>query len=201
VHNIAIVLSRLCYYRQSLRVTPFIDHFTSRHGTTSNFSAITYLHSLQITTTNTISSPPCNVFTSRFLVTASNSGDSSASALTPFPALHYLATQLLYKLVPLIALWHDHVEIYFLSLRACLPRSCVATVAARATENIALLLCACFLPLVPGSGRCLQSYSLATGLHATVYFNGTHNLRFGLLIKVRHYEENFFACATTLCRF
>jgi hypothetical protein len=61
--------------------------------TGSNYSAIAKLHILQITAANTTSSPVCNVFTRRFLVAASNSRDSLASALTLFPADHYLTTE------------------------------------------------------------------------------------------------------------
>jgi hypothetical protein len=161
-------------------VTLFTDHFTTRHGTTNNCRAISYLHTLQITATNTMSSPPCNVFTSRFLVTASNNGDPSASALKSFPALYHLATQLLCKLVPSITLWHGPRRRHIFSIVAC-----VFTALLRSngrlwtTENIALLLLlVCILRLLPGNGRCLQSHSLATGLYATVYFNGMNNLRF-----------------------
>jgi hypothetical protein len=48
-------------------------------GTTSNYSATANLHSLEITTANTTSSPACSVFNSRFLATASNRRDSSDS--------------------------------------------------------------------------------------------------------------------------
>jgi hypothetical protein len=47
-------------------------------GTTSNYRAITDLHTFQITAANTKSSPARNV-NSRFLVTVLNSGDFSAS--------------------------------------------------------------------------------------------------------------------------
>jgi hypothetical protein len=50
-------------------------------GTTSNYSVIANPHNLQITTAHPKSFPAYFVFTSRFLVTASNSWDSSASAL------------------------------------------------------------------------------------------------------------------------
>jgi hypothetical protein len=56
-----------------LPVTQFINHFITRLGTTSNYSAIASLHTLQITAENTKSSSACNIFTSRLLVTASNS--------------------------------------------------------------------------------------------------------------------------------
>jgi hypothetical protein len=54
----------------------FIDHLYTRLGTTSNYSATANLHNLQIRAKHF---PACWLFTSRFLVTASNSGDSSAS--------------------------------------------------------------------------------------------------------------------------
>jgi hypothetical protein len=59
----------------------FIDHFNTQLISISNYSAITNLHTLQITAANTKSSPTCSFRTSRFLITASNIGDSSASAL------------------------------------------------------------------------------------------------------------------------
>jgi hypothetical protein len=59
----------------------FIDHLYTKLETTSNYSATANLHTLQITTAHAKSFPACCVFTSRSLVTASNSGDSSASAL------------------------------------------------------------------------------------------------------------------------
>jgi hypothetical protein len=56
-----------------------IDHLYTRLGTTSNYSAIAYLHTLQITPATAKPFPACCVFISRSLATASNSGDSSAS--------------------------------------------------------------------------------------------------------------------------
>jgi hypothetical protein len=55
----------------------------------------------------------CCFFTSRFLVTASNSGDSSASALTLLLSGEYptaLCTELNYKLIPLITPQHGPTE-------------------------------------------------------------------------------------------
>jgi hypothetical protein len=65
-------------------VNGFIDHLYTSLGTTSNYSAIANLHTLQITAPNTESSPACSVSTSRSLVTACNSGDSSASRTQVF---------------------------------------------------------------------------------------------------------------------
>jgi hypothetical protein len=48
-------------------------------GTTSNYSATAYLHTLQIMTTPAKPFPACSVFTSLTLATAYNSGVSSAS--------------------------------------------------------------------------------------------------------------------------
>jgi hypothetical protein len=56
----------------------FNDHFYSRLGTTSNYSAIVNIHNSQINT-SAMSFPACCFFTSRSLETASNSGDSSIS--------------------------------------------------------------------------------------------------------------------------
>jgi hypothetical protein len=58
----------------------FIYHLYRQLRTASNYSAIANLHILQITTAHAKFFQPA-VFTSRSLVTASNSGDSSASAL------------------------------------------------------------------------------------------------------------------------
>jgi hypothetical protein len=79
----------------------FIDHFNTRLVTTLNYSTFTDLHTLRITREHTKSFPACNVFTSHFPVRASNSGDSSASTLTPFPAGHRLPTksQLNYSII------------------------------------------------------------------------------------------------------
>jgi hypothetical protein len=60
----------------------FIDHLhTNLSICTCNYSAIANLHNLQINTAHAKFFPACCVFTSRSLVTASNSGDSSASVL------------------------------------------------------------------------------------------------------------------------
>jgi hypothetical protein len=72
--------------------TRFIDHLNTQLVTTSNYSAIANLHTLQITRAYAKSFPACNVFTGRFLLTASNSADSSVSALTPLPAGYRLTT-------------------------------------------------------------------------------------------------------------
>jgi hypothetical protein len=57
----------------------FIDDFNTRLVTTLNYSAIANLHTLPITRTHGKSFPACNVFTSRSLIMASNSGDSSTA--------------------------------------------------------------------------------------------------------------------------
>jgi hypothetical protein len=59
----------------------FIDHLYTRLGTARNYSAIANLYNSQIATAHAKPFPACSVFTSRSLATASNSGDSSASAL------------------------------------------------------------------------------------------------------------------------
>jgi hypothetical protein len=69
-------------------------HFTNHYSTRWSFSV-------------------CCVFTSRFLVTGSNSGDSSASALTSLLSGEYptsLCTELNSKLVPLITFRHGSTE-------------------------------------------------------------------------------------------
>jgi hypothetical protein len=59
----------------------FIDHLYMRMGTIINHSATANLHNSQITAVPGKPFPVCYVFTSRCLVTAYNSGDSSFSAL------------------------------------------------------------------------------------------------------------------------
>jgi hypothetical protein len=59
----------------------FIDHLYTRLGTIINYSATDNLHTLQITTANAMSFPACCVFTSHSLVNASNTGDTTSSAL------------------------------------------------------------------------------------------------------------------------
>jgi hypothetical protein len=56
----------------------FIDHFNTRLVTTLNYGAIADFRTLQTAPAHTKSFPACFVFTSRPLITASNSGDSSA---------------------------------------------------------------------------------------------------------------------------
>jgi hypothetical protein len=73
------IVMYMCDYRRGFSlVTGFSDHFTTRLGTTSNYSAI---------------APVGSVFTSRFLIMAPNSEESSASAL-PFLAGYRLTTEL-----------------------------------------------------------------------------------------------------------
>jgi hypothetical protein len=72
----------------------FIDYFNIWRMTTLNYSAIADLHTLQITRAHRLVFSVCCVFTNRYLIMASNSGDSSASALTTLPAgsqLHRLS--------------------------------------------------------------------------------------------------------------
>jgi hypothetical protein len=83
----------------------FSDHFNTQLVTTPNYSVIADLHNLQITAAHAKNFQSA-VFTSSCLVTASNSGDSSASAPTPWPVGHSRTTELNSKLVPLITPWH-----------------------------------------------------------------------------------------------
>jgi hypothetical protein len=78
----------------------FIDHFITRLVTTSNYSTIANLHTF-ITTALAKSFPACNVITSSCLVTVSNSGDSSASALKAFLMA---ATLQFYSVAPVVFL-------------------------------------------------------------------------------------------------
>jgi hypothetical protein len=60
-------------------VNGFIDHSYTRLGTTSNYSATANPHNSKINTAPAKPFPAFRDFTSRYLATASNSGDSSAS--------------------------------------------------------------------------------------------------------------------------
>jgi hypothetical protein len=59
--------------------TGFIDHLYTSPGTTSNYSVIANLHTLQITTASDKPFSSLLCLHQPFLATASNSGDSSAS--------------------------------------------------------------------------------------------------------------------------
>jgi hypothetical protein len=153
VHGVWIVWNR------------FSDHFTTRLGTTSNYSVIANLHTIQITAANTKFSPACSVFASRFLITVPNSWNSSDSVLTPFSAGHRLKTELSSGFLQLITPWHvpHRKNNPSIIAEACLPRRCVGMVAARTTENTDLLL----LRALPSN--CLQSHRVATDLYPTIH--------------------------------
>jgi hypothetical protein len=70
---------------------------TYRSLTTSNYSAIANLHILQITTAH--AKPSQSAFTSRFLVTDLNNGDSSASVLTSLLSGEYPTTEFIVTIV------------------------------------------------------------------------------------------------------
>jgi hypothetical protein len=119
----------------------FIDHFNTRHVTTFNYGAIANLHTLQITRAHTKFFQAWSVFTSRFPVTASNSGDSTAFALMPFPAGHRLTTELSSN-----------------------------NASARTNKNTAhLLLRARMFRVLPSNRRCSQTHRLGMDLQATVF--------------------------------
>jgi hypothetical protein len=73
-------------------VNGFIDHLYTRLGTTSNYSRNANFHILRITTCQP--SSVCGVFTSRCLVTALSSRDSSTSVLTSLLSDEYPTTEL-----------------------------------------------------------------------------------------------------------
>jgi hypothetical protein len=62
----------------------FVEHFNTRLATTLNYGAIADVHTLQIATSHAKSFQSA-VLTSPSLVTSSNNGDSSASALSSLP--------------------------------------------------------------------------------------------------------------------
>jgi hypothetical protein len=83
----------MCNYRRGFGLEiGFINHINTRPMNIFNYRAIADFDTLHITTPHVKSFLVCCVFTSRSLVTASNGGDSSASALTAptKPFLHRL---------------------------------------------------------------------------------------------------------------
>jgi hypothetical protein len=91
---------------------------------------------------HTKSFPICSVFTSCFLVMATNSGDSSASLFRPFPAGHHLTTELCSKLVLCHRQRPCRKHLFYccgstLVAEMCSPCCCIATTMARNTENTA----------------------------------------------------------------
>jgi hypothetical protein len=65
--------------RRGFRLDNVIDHFNTQLVTTLNFSAIANIHTLQFTRAHAKSFPARGVFSSSYLVTASNNGYSSDS--------------------------------------------------------------------------------------------------------------------------
>jgi hypothetical protein len=72
--------------RDYRRDVNWILHLLTPLGTTGKYSAIADFHTLKITTAPDKPFPACCVFTSRSPITASNSGDSSASRTQVLPS-------------------------------------------------------------------------------------------------------------------
>jgi hypothetical protein len=87
----------------------FIDHLEV--VTINNYIIIIDLHTLKITTAGAKFLPACNIFTARFLVTASNDGYSSASVLNSSLS----GSSLLSSNCPIVTL-HTPVENYQLPI-------------------------------------------------------------------------------------
>jgi hypothetical protein len=138
----------------------FIHHLYTQLGYISNYSAIANLHSLQINTAHSKSFPACCVF-SWSLVTASNSGDSSPSALKSslkgrsLPTdsfLHRLPyrTDLVARILFLITPWHDLrmttlIILVSVAVGTCLPSCCLAA----AVYSCLLRICCLTTGVVP----------------------------------------------------
>jgi hypothetical protein len=148
------ILSRVRVWRSKGfgLVNRFIDYFCTRLGTASNYSAIVDVHYLQITAAPSKPFPACCVFTSRYLVTASNSVHFSASrpqVLSPQPPMQN-STELIAPSVLVITSRHRSHRKHPVS-------------------TVTLLLRAySFTEPLPRNGRCLQSRRLATGLYARI---------------------------------
>jgi hypothetical protein len=76
-----IMLRSMCDCRRGLEWLLHLLTTYTRFICTSNYSAAINFYNSQTTTATAKSFPACCVFTSRFLVTASNNGNSTASAL------------------------------------------------------------------------------------------------------------------------
>jgi hypothetical protein len=105
--------------------------------TTNNYNTIADFHTLQITTAYAKSFPACSVFTRRFLVTASNSGYSSASGLKTFL---------------------NGTELFFLHLSSSEPLS-TERVENTVSNNTSIVTC-----VSVAAGTCLPSCCLETAL-------------------------------------
>jgi hypothetical protein len=88
IHTVTLYV---CLWTGFGLVNAFIDHLFTPPRTTSNYSAITNLHTLRITTA--VAEPQSFIkFPSRCLVRALNIGDSSAFVLTPLLSGEYPTT-------------------------------------------------------------------------------------------------------------
>jgi hypothetical protein len=79
-------------------VTRFNDHIYTQTVATSSYKAIVNLHTLQITRAHVKSSQ--SAFSSRFLITHLNNGDTSSSVLKSLLSSEYSTTELSSKLRP-----------------------------------------------------------------------------------------------------
>jgi hypothetical protein len=157
-------------------VNEFIDHLYTRLGTTSTYNAIADLITLQITTAHAKPFAACFAFTSRFLATVSNSGDSSASPTqipSSQPPVQNSATLIAPTVLVITSRHGPHRKhrssvVAFVSVATgkCLPSCCPETATARITENtVSLVFPGCMLLALPSNGRSLA------GLYATILFS------------------------------
>jgi hypothetical protein len=135
------------------RLNTGFDPLYSRLGTTSNYSATANRHDSQITTAYAKSFPACCVFTSRYLVTVSNSGDSSASALKSSLNGGSLPTALFFTVKVKVTLrltvsqsvsksWGEAPDIYY-----CLTVTVLFFVGCRLWREDGSVFCTCYWPL------------------------------------------------------
>jgi hypothetical protein len=99
-HNLGVTVDRVC-------IVEWV-HLYTRLRTTSSYSAVADLHTLQITTAPAKPFPACCVFNSHSLATASNSGDPSAShahVLSSQPPVQN-STELIDPTLMVITSWH-----------------------------------------------------------------------------------------------
>jgi hypothetical protein len=184
-------------------ITNFIEHLYTQHVTTSNYSAITYSHTLQFTTIHAVFLDCC-VFTSRCSVTASNGGLSPYSALNStvpqIPTSNSSSSQQLSYTSMNNSLMHQPATLHSTQIKwTCFtPLYSLCRPSSDHKENAALLLLrACMLRRLPSNSLCLQSPYLVAGLHATKWIADVPTVN--VCIKRRYFVDHWINAEDRQC--